>query len=169
MVPTNKYSRPQPEKTYQRSEIAREQLKTATRLFLMEADDACVITLAGAASNILHQMVINEGKEPFNEYGRRVAGHIVGQMPKKSTYTDRINQILGINQLKHMKKDDPETIELDLRQCAINALTKAMADYSTLYGDKEDFVHAFFQWAWVNLDGPSIMKQFKDAPKQFKK
>lgn len=156
------------EKTYSKVEIAREQLKTATRLFLLEIDDSSVISLAGAAGNILHQVVINEGKEPFYEYARRICQSITGRMPSRESYTHRINQLFGINAHKHLGKNSPETIELDLRQCALNALSKAMADYSKLYGSKEDFVHAFYQWAWINLDGPSIMKKFKNAPEKLK-
>ena len=165
MVPINRYKRPQPEKTYLKSEIAREQLKTATRLFLQEIDDSSVITLAGASHNILHQMVINADKEPFYDYGRRVCKAITGYMPKRKTYAHKINMLFGIDAHKHFRKDSSETVDLDLRKCALDALTKAMADYSKLYGSNEDFVHAFYQWAWVNLDGPSIMKKFENSPK----
>jgi hypothetical protein len=168
MVPTNKYSRPQAEQAYSRSGIAREQLKTATHIFLKGIDYSSVITLAGAASNIFHQMVINAGKEPFNEYARRVCKSITGQMPARQSYTHRINQLFGINMHKHLSKDASEVVEIDLEKCARDALTRAMADYVKLYGDQEDFVRAFFQCMWVELDGPSIMKRFEEVPEHLK-
>ncbi len=167
MIPKNKYSRPQLEKAYSKREIAREQLKTATNFFLLEIDDSSAITLAGAASNILHQMVINTGKEPFHEYARRICQALTGMTPPRKKYAHKINELFGINAHKHLGKEGSETVELDLRKCAQFSLTKAMDDYRKLYGSDEDFVHAFYQWAWVNLDGPSIMKNLKNTPKEF--
>lgn len=51
------------EKKYHRNELARQQLKTAVMLFLNEKDLSSVITLSGASSNILSQLVRNYGKE----------------------------------------------------------------------------------------------------------
>lgn len=58
-------------KKYHRSELAKQQLKTAVALFLNEKDLSSVITLSAASSTILSQLVRNSGKEPFIDYACR--------------------------------------------------------------------------------------------------
>jgi hypothetical protein len=69
---------PMTERKYHKSEIATEQLKTAIFLFLTCRDSSSVITLAGAASNILERLVRNEGKTPFIDYARNIPNVLGG-------------------------------------------------------------------------------------------
>jgi len=156
------------DQTYDKKEIARQQLMTATRLFLFAPDYSSVITLAAAAGSILHTLVVNEGKMPFNEYARQVAGDIFNQIPSREKHAHRINEIFGINVHKHMNGDSPESVSLDLKDCATRTLGRAMIDYVTISGGNEDFVKAYFQWAWDNLNGPKIMEEYKNVPRKFK-
>lgn len=147
-----------------RTEIAHRQLQTAVEIFLQGLDRSSVITLAGAASNVLHILVCRAGKEPFIDYARRVRENLVGEMPKRQSYSHHIDTKLGIIAHKHLGSKDPDTIELDLEKQAADALVKAVADYITLYGQDESFIKAYLQWAWINMDGPAQMEAFKLVP-----
>ena len=103
-----------PAKKYHKRDIAKWQLETAVRLFLNERDLSSVITLAGAAGKILDRLVRNDGKEPFVEYARRVHREMVGYMPKTQSYSHHIDKSIGAIVHKHMGKDEPEEVDLDL-------------------------------------------------------
>lgn len=133
-----------------KSEIAKQQLMTAIGLFLRRIDFASVITLAGASGNILHQLVLNEGKRPFVDLGRDFANYTQGQLLSRSTYKNRLERLFGVLQLKHMSDICDEILELDLETSAINSLTYVVHDYIALYGKEEEFIKAFLSWVWVN-------------------
>ncbi len=154
---------------YHRKEIATEQLKTAVSLFLNNKDLSSVITLAGAASNILTQLVRNCGEEPFIDYACRVHNSIKGSTPQRKKYNHYIDRILGVSVHKHMSDSCPDTVELDLQQCAVDALTRAITDYTKLYGQENDFVKSFLNWTWRNKNGPKIMEIFKGKPEKLER
>lgn len=153
---------------YHKSEIARRQLETAVHLFLSGRDRSSVITLAGASSVILDRLVRNEGKEPFVDYACRVHRELIGHSPKRRSYSHHIDKRLGVIAHKHLSKDDDETVELDLEKMACDALTRALADYVTLYGQEEPFVKAFFNWAWKSKDGKTLMKEYEKVSDRLK-
>jgi hypothetical protein len=161
-------SLPMTEKKYHKNEIATEQLKTAIFLFLNCRDPSSVITLAGAASNILERLVRNEGKTPFIDYARNVQNVLGGFTPPRSKYARYINEKLGINPHKHMSPECPDTLEIDLHKSAEDTITKAIADYTKLYGREHDFIKAFLSWAWVNRDGPQVMRDHERLPARIK-
>lgn len=153
---------------FHRLEIAERQLETAVALFLSGLDLSSVITLAGAASGILDELVARAGKEPFVDYARRVHRDLIGHIPKRQAYAHRIEKRLGITDHKHLSKDDEPTIEIDLEAKSAEALARAIADFTTLKGKEEPFVQAFLQWLWENWDGPSMMKKFLSMPDRLK-
>ncbi|STX37484.1 hypothetical protein [Legionella feeleii] len=157
------------ETKYHKKEIATEQLKTAITLFLSNKDLSSVITLAGASANILYQLVRNSGQEPFLDYACRVHNFLQGSTPAREKYNHHIEKNLGISFHKHMSASCPATATLDLEQCAIDALTRAIADYITLYGQNEDLIKKFLHWFWLQKNGPKLMEIFKDMPKKFSK
>lgn len=156
------------ETRYNKRDIAKVQLMTAVRLFLLGKDRSSVITLAGAAGTILDRLVRNEGKETFVDYACRVHRELVGYTPKRQSYSHHINKKLGIIEHKHMGEEDQETVELDLEKMAFDALNRALADYITLAGQEEPFVRSFLSWAWENKDGPKAMGEFMKVPKRLK-
>lgn len=152
-----------------RRDIARRQLQTVVELFLQGLDRSSVITLAGAASNVLDSLVRGTGKEPFVDYARRVYDYVAGGTPKRSAYAHHIDVTLGIIAHKHLAATDPEVIELDLEKHAADALARAIADYTNLYGQDEPFVKAYLQWAWINMDGPAQMEAYNAAPPKLRR
>ncbi|OGW05964.1 MAG: hypothetical protein A2889_09505 [Nitrospinae bacterium RIFCSPLOWO2_01_FULL_39_10] len=157
-----------PESKYHRAEIASKQLETAVSMFLNGRDRFSVITLAGAASNILSQLVRNQGEEPFIDYSRRVYDALIGFTPPRTKYNKYINERLGINALKHHSAGDATHIELDEEKAAEDAITKAIADYIKIKGQEEPFVKAFLSWAWKNRDGKKMMEDYKNRPTKLK-
>ncbi len=157
-----------PEQKYHKCEIATEQLKTAIFLFLSGRDCSSVITLAGAASNILERLVRNEDETAFIDYARNVQNVLGGSTPPRAKYGRYINERLGINPHKHMSPACPNTLEIDLQKSAEDAITKAIGDYTTLYGQEHEFIKAFLRWAWVNRDGPKVMKDHENLPARIK-
>jgi hypothetical protein len=154
---------------YQRKEIAKAQLSTAASLFLKGMDLSSVITLAGAASNILTQLVRNAGKVPFIDYARDVYTHLEkAKTPSRQSYNHHIDKLLGVSAHKHMGEKCHITVTLDLEKCAPYALTRAIADYVTLYGQDDDFVKAFLSWSWRN-QRDEVMEICKSMPDKFKK
>jgi hypothetical protein len=156
------------ERKYHREEIASKQLETAVLMFLNGRDRFSVITLAGAASNILSQLVRNQGQEPFIDYSRRVHNALIGFTPPREKYNKYINDRLGINALKHHSAGDATHIELDEEKAAEDAITKSIADYIIIKGQKESFVRAFLSWAWENRDGNKLMENYKNRSTKVK-
>jgi hypothetical protein len=150
---------------YHKAEIAAAQLQTAILLFLSGRDRSSVITLAGAASGILEQLVRNEGKIPFVDYARSLAP---GPTPPRGTASRLINDTLGINPHKHMTADCADTLEIDLDSCAEHAITKAVGDYVTLNGQEHAFVKAFLGWSWTNRNGPQVMEEYNKLPEKMR-
>lgn len=151
---------------FHKHDIARAQLETAVWIFLNDLDRSSVITLAGAASGILDQLVKRAGKEPFVDYAIRIYREVVGHTPKRKTYFHHIEKKLGVIAHKHLSEDDPETVELDLEKLAVDALGRAITDYIALNGQDEPFVKIFLTWAWKTQDGPKMMGKFKAVPKR---
>lgn len=157
-----------PETKYHRLEIVARQLETAVVMFLNGRDRFSVITLAGAASNILSQLVRNQGKEPFIDYSIRVHGALIGFTPPRIKYNKHINDKLGINALKHHSAGDATHIELDEERAAEDAIIKAIADYIKIKGQEEPFVRAFLAWTWKHRGGKQIMESYEKIPPKLK-
>ncbi len=69
------------EQTFEKSELAKEQLRTAIGLFLNGIDFTSAITLAGASGNILHALVEQQNKQPTLEYCRLLCSKLIGHVP----------------------------------------------------------------------------------------
>ena len=51
---------------------------------------------------------------------------------------------------------------------ACDALTRALADYTSLNGQDRPFVKAFFNWAWETKDGKALMKEYENVSNRLK-
>lgn len=153
---------------FHKVDIARAQLATAIWIFLNDRDPSSAITLAGASSGILDQMVRNAGKEPFVDYACRVHREINGHTPKRESYKHHIEKTFGILAQKHLSDDDPDTVDLDLEEMAFKAIARAVSDYVTINGQSERFIQEFLKWAWDNKDGKEMMENFQYVPDKMK-
>lgn len=150
-------------------EIAKRQLQTAVFLLLHEMDRSSAITLAGASGAILDQLLRNKGKEPFVDYACRVHRELCGITPKRKSYAHHIDKKLGVTVHKHMGKDDPEDVELDLEKMAVDAVARAVVDYTTLCGKNEPFVLEFDCWLRKNTsNADELIDAYKNAPEKLR-
>lgn len=155
------------EKKYHKKEIAAAQLKTAVEMFLKNKYLSSAISLSSAAGNILNQLAQNAGKEAFVDYACRIYAHInKTQTPSRQKFKHHIDKTLGIPPHKHMSGSDPETVELDLFQCAEDGLTRTISDYVALYGQEESFIKNFLLWKWHSRDGKKLMEELKGVSKK---
>ncbi len=151
--------------TFSKLEIARSQLETAVEILLNRQCLSAVITLAGASSTILDELVRREKKETFLDYSIRIREATSGKTPKKQSYKHHIEKLLGVIAHKHMAITDSDHIELDLERMAADVTTAAVCDYIKLNGQSETFIKAFLAWRWATTPNASeIMKQFEKVP-----
>jgi hypothetical protein len=134
--------------SYQRLDLAANQLETAIGLFISGRDRFSVITLAGAADGILSQLVINKGEENFIEFSLQKDDD---KTLTRSTLGAQVNDIMRINELKHMDGEDDGYVVMDIEESALAAIFKAIANVVILRGHV-DFVIAFLAWVKLNLD-----------------
>jgi hypothetical protein len=159
------------EREYHKFDIARGQLETAIRLFLIDgADMFSALTLAGAAGEILHRLVLNDGKEPFVDSVIKVTELKSPKMPTpaRSGIIKHIHDVLFVNHTKHLDKGQDVIVKFDAEEAALAAILKAMVDYKTLTGEHTQAMKAFLGWTYQNLDSSDIMKRYEEAKKQGK-
>lgn len=156
---------------HRKFEMASAQLETAVMLLVTGKDRYSVITLAGAADGILHQLVVKAGKEPFVDYARRVHEVVAGYTPPRNKFMSFMNKNFGINTLKHMDAGDSEIVEMDVEKSAMRAVIKAMANYQKLVDKDPPFIQAFLAWSWVNTskeEREKLMRGFEKLPEKLK-
>lgn len=141
-----------PSYKYSKFELAENQLETAIGLFVSGGDKFSVITLAGAADVILCQLVKNKGKENFTETSLKKDQEALGYNHTVQQYGRVINDLFHINDLKHLDKGEDETVAMDIEECALGAIAKAVVNVVTLTGGKESYIQAFIAWSRLNLD-----------------
>ncbi len=155
---------------YHKFDIARGQLETAIRLFLVDGCDMfSAITLAGAAGEVLHELVLRAGKRPFVDYTVKVHDwKELGPTPSRGAVMKHIHKLLFINEMKHHDKDAQDIIQLDAEECALAAILKAVVDYKTFTGNETDAMKVLFAWCYTNLESEQMLKDYGDLPKAAK-
>ncbi|MBI5205693.1 MAG: hypothetical protein HZA11_12325 [Nitrospirae bacterium] len=139
-------------RTFKRIELAESQLKTAIRLFVSGGDKFSAISLAGAADVILCRLVSNIEKENFTAFLLKQKAAKGGESETIQSLGRCINDTLFINDLKHMDDGEDGYIDINIEECTLGAILKAIANYVILVGPNKDFVQAFLAWGQLNLD-----------------
>lgn len=158
---------------YHKFDIAHGQLEQAIRLFLIDGCDMfSALTLAGAAGAILHQLVLDDGKEPFVDFTAKVhQWQHPGHTPSRSKIMSHIHAILHINDLKHQDPEQEKFVEFNAEESALAAIMKAMADYKTLTGEQTEGMKGIVAWVYLNTekaDSEALMKAYEAAPAKLK-
>lgn len=139
-------------KTYNRLDLAQNQLEAAIGLFVSGGDRFSSISLAGAADVIFCRLLITRGVENFTEFSLRLERERGGDPGSREDHGKELNDTLFINHLKHMDDGDEGFIDLDPDECALAAILKAVANFVILADKQHDFVQAFMAWVRINLD-----------------
>ena len=123
-----------PRQAYDKKCIALAQLETALRLFRDGDDLFSVITLAGAAEEILGELVEKRGRDNSLESLKKAPGAIHKLATGESLdekgltiFAKRANR--ARNAVKHPKAGGEPTITLDVREEAVDILTRAVDNY----------------------------------------
>ncbi len=119
------------ERSYERRQIAKIQLETALRLYFEGKDFFSVLTLAGAAEEILGRLVEARGGECSlvsltNAMSRIYWLEFNEDLPPKA-FAERANR--ARNALKHLDRSDTSPIVLDIEQEAADMLDRAVTNY----------------------------------------
>jgi len=120
-----------PHSSYDKLEIARSQLETALQLFQDGKDLFSVITLAGAAEEILGKLLKERGQRNALETTERAAVDMYRQMFGEETgakqFAERANR--ARNALKHHGQGQPRLVTLDPLEEATDMLDRAVTNY----------------------------------------
>lgn len=135
-------------KIHKRLDLAINQLRTAIMLFITGGDRFSVITLAGAADVILSELVLREGKENFADI---ISKNEVKTGSRKEV-GKHINDELCINLTKHMDPGDDDYVDIEVEDCAIGAILKALANYNMLADKDVSLIQGFRYWLSYNVD-----------------
>ena len=104
-------------RSYQKREIALSQLETALGLYFADGDLFSVVTLAGAAEEILAQVAsASRGRTRVSIF------EILRLTPAR-------------NEMRPLRHEDDDTVHMDLRQEAVFLLGRAIENYRTLAGE----------------------------------
>ena len=111
-----------------KKEIARRQIEIAAELFFSERDFLAVVTLAGAAEEILGSLLRREGEQAMIDHLVELDKRQFGGRP----FTVLNKEVNGMrNALKHANDPTEDTIEIEAGE-AIAMLSRAVANYASL-------------------------------------
>ena len=121
-------------RAYYRDELALMQLETALHIFFEGNAFASVITLAGAADEILGKLLLSAGRENSLEVLKKAVAEIYQKLDggtiEPSEIADRANR--AKNSLKHWDEGQPLVVKVDLAQEASDMLFRATNNYWAL-------------------------------------
>ncbi|WP_321885897.1 hypothetical protein [Paraburkholderia bannensis] len=139
-------------KEYTRLQLAEYQLDAAFGLFIAGRDRFSVITLAGAADVILSQLALNKDKSNFTDDLMQEAIQNGAAERTRAEHGREINDVLFINDMKHMDKDEDGLVEMDPEESALGAIMKALVNYIAIVGREHERVRLFLLWVSKNID-----------------
>jgi len=137
---------------YTRLQLAESQLEAAIGLFIVGRDRFSVITLAGAADVILSRLALDKDKSNFTDTLMQDAIRNGAATRTRVDHGREINDVLFINDMKHMDKDEDGLIDMDPDECAFGAIMKAMVNFIAIVGRKHPLATAFLLWVRKNMD-----------------
>ena len=136
------------EAVYQKLDIARQQFDTAIQLFFEGADYFSFVTLAGAAEEIFGQELefrgLTSSIRNMSEIGAKVSAYLDDPAATAKEIRDRANH--ARNHLKHHSPEKGATVTVDIRQEAIDMLSRAFDNATMLDAAWSDQMFKFNEW-----------------------
>lgn len=115
-------------------ELAESQLNVALRLYLSDEEYPSVITLAGAAEEVLGKIALDNGHEPAlnRKLTKLVTLHkrVWGKEAKEGDYAQLRNK--ARNEMKHIYSG--KDVDLDYEEEATKMLSRALENYRLCFG-----------------------------------
>jgi hypothetical protein len=143
------------EKTYQRVDLAIEQLDTALELFLSDRSYTAALTLAGAAEEILGRAISRTGQQNALRYKYDLLNSTHQELHGKSLEWKQFleGENYARNAAKHMHLLSEDTITTDLQEAALWMLVRACANYRAMDFPRTDRIEAFDNWFYEHVVG----------------
>ena len=143
------------EQTFQRTDLAKEQLDIALDLFLTSKSFVATLTLAGAAEEILGKALRQEGKKTALEQQHSTISSFRTFLERNNfTLKDYINEKnRARNAAKHMDLASHATITVDMQDEALWMLVRALDHYLRLGFNESDRIKKFNNWFYENIVG----------------
>ena len=135
-------------KKHNRLDLAMNQFETAVALFLAKKDYFSVITLAGAADVVFCQMITRNGESNLTDI---LVDHDEKERSREEVGRE-VNDLLFINDLKHLDPGKDEYISLNAYECAYTTILKGLANYNAFDSKNSKVVSDFLEWGQKNLD-----------------
>jgi hypothetical protein len=109
--------------TYHKFDIARGQLETAIRLFLIDgADMFSAIALAANAGDLFRGLVVRGGKKPFiDDIALLETKRNPGNTPPRYRLITHVHKVLFVGGLKHLddrRREGDEVVDFDAEEAA---------------------------------------------------
>jgi len=143
------------EETYEKLDIACQQLNTAIDLFFEGVNHFSVITLAGAAEEILGRYMELVGKQSsldgIVKGTALVHKHLYGEDLPHKEFKFRAN--MARNSIKHLDSDEDLNVTFDSKEEMIDMLVRATDNYFGLEIPESDQVQKFNEWYMENVVG----------------
>jgi hypothetical protein len=120
-----------PVKAHYLDELALQQVETALSLFFVGDDYASVVTLAGAADEIFGKYLAADGKLSSLEELKKAVAAIHLKLYDEATPPEHLARRANLakNSLKHWDVGDPRIVKFDLKQEAIDMLSRAIDNH----------------------------------------
>lgn len=133
-------------------DVAVNHLRLAIDLFLNGGDRLCVVTLAGAAEEILGKYAERENITPMIEI---LNSALKQEIAPDTTYGDFKRNILNNarNTIKHFSKTDDEIIEIDSETEALSMLIRAIANLQKYNNTATENTPVLLEWINKNREG----------------
>lgn len=131
--------------SHSKQHIALTQLETGLRLFQEAGDYYSVVTLAGAADEILGRLLESRGGvtalSSLTKAAAAIHLKVHGEPRDEKAFVQRAN--LARNSLKHLGSLGEETVRLDIREEAADMLDRAISNYWALTQSMTPAMEAF--------------------------
>jgi hypothetical protein len=135
--------------------VARAQLEAAIKAFLAQGDPFVVITLAGAAEEILGRTVeLRGGDSAVGSLAKGAASvhrQLYGEEIPEKQFRRRAN--LPRNAIKHVDSLEDLEVEFDPTEEAIDVLVRATENYALLGQPFSDTIQRFQDWYLEHIVG----------------
>ncbi|WP_139191857.1 hypothetical protein [Thiocapsa roseopersicina] len=145
---------------HNRVELAAEQLDIALELFLNGRSDVSVLTLAGAAEEILGRSLERVAKQTTLQWEYAIIAPFEDSLMRRplewKVFIKEKNRVR--NAAKHMPTPDEMKIEADLKEEALRLLVRAYDNYRRLDLQPTERMEEFHRWFYTNALG------FEDDP-----
>ncbi len=144
-----------PEQTYERIELAKEQLEIALEMFLKRRSFVSALTLAGAAEEILGKALIQRGEKTTLQHECPLIEPVESLFRKTKygwgEFIEKKNR--ARNAAKHMKDKSEATITADLEDEALWMIVRACDNHTRLGLELTPLMYEFENWFYTNVVG----------------